>query len=98
MNWETCICIYTLLGFPNGSVGKKPPATAGDAEDEGLILGSEDSLEKRMATHSSSLAWRIPWTEEPGGHKDSDMPEWLSTHAHIYTTTWKIDSWWQPAV
>ena len=30
-------------------------------------LGWEDSLEKRMATHSSILAWRIPWTEEPGG-------------------------------
>ena len=29
-------------------------------------LGWEDSLEKRMATHSSILAWRIPWTEEPG--------------------------------
>ena len=30
-------------------------------------LGWEDSLEKRMATHSSILAWEIPWTEEPGG-------------------------------
>ena len=30
-------------------------------------LGGEDSLEKEMATHSSILAWRIPWTEEPGG-------------------------------
>ena len=30
-------------------------------------LGREDSLEKRMATHSTILAWRIPWTEEPGG-------------------------------
>ena len=30
-------------------------------------LGREDPLEKEMATHSSSLAWRIPWTEEPGG-------------------------------
>ena len=30
-------------------------------------LGQEDSLEKGMATHSSVLAWRIPWTEEPGG-------------------------------
>ena len=30
-------------------------------------LGWEDSLENRMATHSSILAWRIPWTEEPGG-------------------------------
>ena len=30
-------------------------------------LGQEDLLEKEMATHSSALAWRIPWTEEPGG-------------------------------
>ena len=30
-------------------------------------LGGEDPLEKEMATHSSILAWRIPWTEEPGG-------------------------------
>ena len=30
-------------------------------------LGQEDPLQKRMATHSSTLAWRIPWTEEPGG-------------------------------
>ena len=30
-------------------------------------LGQEDSLEKEMATHSSILAWKIPWTEEPGG-------------------------------
>ena len=30
-------------------------------------LGQEDPLEKGMATHSSTLAWRIPWTEEPGG-------------------------------
>ena len=30
-------------------------------------LGREDTLEKRMATHSSIFAWRIPWTEEPGG-------------------------------
>ena len=39
------------------------------AIEETLIrsLGWEDSLEKGMATHSSILAWRIPWTEEPGG-------------------------------
>ena len=41
-------------------------------------LGQEDPLEESMATHSSVLAWRIPWTEEPGrlqslGHKESDM-------------------------
>ena len=43
-------------------------------------LGREDPLEKEMATHSSILAWRIPWTEEPGsyspwGHKESDTTE-----------------------
>ena len=34
-------------------------------------LGQEDPLEKRMATHSSILAWRIPWTKEPGGLQGS---------------------------
>ena len=43
-------------------------------------MGQEDPLEKGMATHSSSLAWRIPWIEEPAGygswsHKESDMTE-----------------------
>ena len=47
-------------GFPGGTVGKNPPANAGDTRDEGLILGFEDSLEEGMATHSSILAWRIP--------------------------------------
>ena len=40
------------------------PANAGDV---GSIPGSEDPLEKEMATHSSILAWKIPWTEESGG-------------------------------
>ena len=48
-------------------VVKNPPANAGDARDTGLIPGSGRSLEKDMATHSSILAWRIPWTKEPGG-------------------------------
>ena len=38
-----------------------------NAEDPDSIPGSEDPLEKGTATHSSILAWRIPWTEEPGG-------------------------------
>ena len=42
---------------------KNPPANAGSVS---LIPGSEDPLEKEMATHSSVLAWEIPWTEEPG--------------------------------
>ena len=35
-------------------------------------LGQENSLEEEMVTHSSILAWKIPWTERPGGHKESD--------------------------
>ena len=43
---------------------KNPPTNAGDTVRS---PGREDPLEKEMATHSSILAWRIPWTEEPGG-------------------------------
>ena len=49
---------------------KKPPVNAGDMKDVGLIPWSGRSLEEGMATHSSILAWRILWTEEPDGlHK-----------------------------
>ena len=41
-------------------------------------LGREDPQEKKMATHSSILAWRIPWTEKSMGHKKSDMTEQLT--------------------
>ena len=40
--------------------------------DLGTIPGQEDPLEKGMATHSSTLAWRIPWTEEPGGLQSTE--------------------------
>ena len=44
-----------------------PPASAGDRRDVGSIPGGrEDPLEEGMAIHSSVLAWRISWTEEPG--------------------------------
>ena len=45
---------------------KNPPANAGDVPDVGLIPGSERSLEEGMATQSSILVWRTPWTEKPG--------------------------------
>ena len=52
------------LSFPGGSAGKNPPAMQ---ETWVRSLGWEDPLEKGTATHPSVLAWRIPWTEEPGG-------------------------------
>ena len=46
---------------------KNPAANEGDARDVWVLsLGQEDPLELEMATHSSILAWKIPWTEEPG--------------------------------
>ena len=55
------------MGFPGGSVVKNLPAMQETQEIQLQSLGWEDSLEEGMATHSSTLAWRIPWTEEPGG-------------------------------
>jgi len=51
-------------GLSYGSDGKD---SACIAQDSGSIPGLEDPLEKEVATHSSILAWRISWTEEPGG-------------------------------
>ena len=48
-------------------MGKEPACNAGDAGDLGSILGREDPLDEGTATHSSILAWEIPWTEGPGG-------------------------------
>ena len=54
-------------GFPGGSVVKNPPAMQEMQEIWVQPPGGEDALEEGMATHSSILAWEIPWTEEPGG-------------------------------
>ena len=69
---------YSSKGFLGGSVVKNPLAMQEMQETWVRSLGQEDPLEK--ATHSSILAWEIPWTEEPGGYsprgrKESDMPE-----------------------
>ena len=48
-------------------VAKNPPANARDRRDTGSIPGLRRRLEEGVATHSSILARRIPWTEEPGG-------------------------------
>ena len=52
-----------FLGFPVAQLVKNPPVMR---ETWVRSLGWKDPLEKGMATHSSILAWRIPWTEEPG--------------------------------
>ena len=72
-------------GFPGGSVVKYPPAVQETQETLVRSLAQQDPLEEGRATHSSILAWRIPWTEEPGGLqskglKQSDRTEQLSRH------------------
>ena len=53
-------------GFPGSTVVKNLPAKQETQETQVWSLSWEDPLEKEMATHSSILAWEIPWTEEPG--------------------------------
>ena len=62
-----CMCVHRGWEFPNGSAVKNLPAVQETQEMQVRSLGQEDLLEEGMATHSSILAWRIPWTEGPGG-------------------------------
>ena len=59
-----CVLLSNIKDFLSGSAVKNPPAMQ---ETRVQSLGWEDSLEEGMATHSSILAWRIPWREEPDG-------------------------------
>ena len=73
-----CVCLLLIIGASLvAQMVKNPPAMQ---ETWVRSPGQEDPLENGIATHSSILAWRIPWTEEPGGlqsmsHKESDMTE-----------------------
>ena len=62
------------MGFPGGSAVKKPLAMQ-ETRRHGFdpYLGWEDPLEEGMATHSNILAWRILWTEEPGGLQSTGL-------------------------
>ena len=55
-----------LLGLPGGAAIKNPSVMLEMQETWVKSLGQEDTLERGMAIHSSILAWKIPWTEEPG--------------------------------
>ena len=72
-----------VLGFSGGPVVKNPPAIAGDM---GSIPGSGGSLEEGVATHFSILAWRMPWTEEPGELQfmGSQRVRQDRVHTHVY--------------
>ena len=68
------------MDFTDGASDKELPGNAGGVRDADLVPGSGRCLEKEMATHSSILAWKTPWTEElvgytPQGCKGSDATE-----------------------
>ena len=99
--------VYFCLGLPGSTVVNNSPAKQ---KTRVQSLGGEDSLEKEMATHSRTLAWRIPWTEEPSrlqsmgwGHKELDTTEWLHFHAlekematHSSILAWRIPGTEEP--
>ena len=76
------------MDFPSGSVVKTLPAVQGMQNTQVRSLGQKEPLEKGMASHSSILAWKIPWTEEPAGYNpwgcvESDMTEQLTHIFHL---------------
>ena len=78
-------------------VVKNPPANAGTQETWVQSLRREDHLEEEMATHSSILAWRIPWTEEPGGVQSMGSQRvghnWSDLVHTYYRGTWVWSVW-----
>ena len=77
-SWFTSL----LTDFPGDALVKNPPASVEAAGDMSLISGLGKSLEKEMATHSSILAWEIPWTEDPGrlGYSPWDLKQSDTTY------------------
>ena len=75
------VCVYIYIythtyvhtHFPGDSVVKNPPAMQELQETWVRSLGGEDPLEQGLAAHSSVLAWRVPWTEEPGGSQSTGL-------------------------
>ena len=86
-------------GFPCGSGVKNLPAMQKPQETQVWSLSQEDPLEEDMATHSSILAWRTPWTEEPGGLQSMRSQSWTrlsdftSLLHSIFQQIWKTQQW-----
>ena len=70
----------------NGSAGKKSACNSETQETWVWSLDQEDPLEKEIATHSTILAWEIPWTEEPGGVQGKGLwsveHDWATKHTY----------------
>ena len=76
-----------MEGFLGGSVVKNPPSNAEDSRDEGSISGSVRPTRKEMATHSTTLAWKIPRTEEPDGLQSMRSQSRTLLSMHLYLSS-----------
>ena len=83
---------HTGLGFPHGTSGKEPACQCRRHETQVQSLGREDPLENGMATHSSILALRIPWTEEPGGLSNL-RDDAVKVQHSVCQQIWKTQQW-----
>ena len=97
MSQQLSLLLYSLLEIPQWLSGKESTCNAGDTEDVGLIPGSEDPLEKGMATHSSILPGEFHGQRSlvgysPQGHKESDTTDRLTyTHMHMHAHTQELN-------
>ena len=70
-------------GLPDSGTDSQVPQRVNSLpamwETQVQFLGQEDSLKKKMATHSSIPAWKIPWTEESGGPQSTELRQWDKT-------------------
>ena len=82
-----------FLGFPGGSAVKNLLAMQEPQKTQVLPLGQEDPLAEDRETHSSILAWRIPWTEEPGGLQSIGLPRVRHDWSNLSRT---LGFLWQP--
>ena len=87
-DWNFQICCLmspceNFLWYTVGSIVKNLPANSGDTGYVGSIPGWKD-LEEEMTTHSSILAWKIPWTEEPGGLQSMGLQRVGHSWAHMH--------------
>ena len=87
-NW-----IYALSCFPGGTVGGIQPPVQETQETWVWSLGREDTVEQEVATHSSVLAWKIPWTEDLVGYKPRGRNDWdMSARTHTRTFLWRCST------
>ena len=86
------VCIFNWngekRGFPGGTAVKNQLWIQETHEMQIGSLGREDPVEQEMATYSSILAWKIPWTEEPGGLQSMGLQrvrhDWVTKHTHTH--------------